>query len=143
MIKLSVWHGDLSDSYLKQVTQLGANCIDFGGGDYFPGVKEQGYPDLDGVLKIRKKIRSWGLDINRVTLPDITGTFMESRDGAGKELENTCKALRVFAEADVPIARQRFAGDTYKLPDFGDGLRGTRCEQGFFRIGVHCTHGEK
>lgn len=29
MIKISVWHGDLSDSYLKQITQLGADCIDF------------------------------------------------------------------------------------------------------------------
>ncbi len=113
MIKISVWHGDLSDSYLKQITQLGADCIDFGSGDYFPGVKEQGYPDLDELLKIKKRIRSWGLDINRVTLPDITQTFMQNRDGAEKELENTCNALKVFARAGIPIARQRFAGDTF------------------------------
>ena len=44
MMKISVWDGGLSDSYLKQVTQLGADCIDFGGGNSFPGVEEQGYP---------------------------------------------------------------------------------------------------
>ena len=57
-MKISVWDGGLSESYLKQVTQLGADCIDFGGGNAFPGVDEQGYPDLDEVLKIKKRITS-------------------------------------------------------------------------------------
>ena len=43
-MKISVWDGGLSDSYLKQVTQLGADCIDFGNDGSFPGVNEQGYP---------------------------------------------------------------------------------------------------
>jgi len=113
MMKISVWHGDLSDSYLKFVTQLGADCIDFGDGSYFPGVKEQGYPDLDGVLKIRKKVRSWGMDINRVTLPNITEKCMRDQEGGEEEIENTCKALQVFGAAGVPIARQRFGDDTF------------------------------
>ena len=74
-MKIPAWDRGLSDNYLKQVTQLGADCIDFGSGNSFRGVTEQGYPDLDEVIKIRKRIRSWGLDINRVTLPDITKTF--------------------------------------------------------------------
>ena len=45
-MKISVWDGGLSESYLKQVTQLGADCIDFGSGNAFPGVDEQGYPDF-------------------------------------------------------------------------------------------------
>ena len=113
MIRISVWNGDLSDSYLKQVTQLGADCIDFGGGDAFPGVQEQGYPDLDELLKIKRRIHSWGLEINRVTLPDITEHFMKDQPGSEKELENTCAALKVFGEAGIPLARQRFAGDTF------------------------------
>ncbi len=113
-MKISVWDGGLSDSYLKQVTQLGADCIDFGNGGAFPGVNEQGYPHLDEVLKIKKRIRSYGLDINRVTLPNITEKFMRGQPGGEKELENTCNALRVFAEAGgIPIARQRFWGDTF------------------------------
>ena len=113
MMKISVWDGGLSDSYLRQVTQLGADYIDFGRGDSFPGVKEQGYPDLDELLKIRKRIRSWGLDINRVTLPNISEKFLRGLPDGEKELENTCNALRVLGEAGVPIARQRFAGDTF------------------------------
>ena len=113
MMKISVWHSALSDSYLKQVTQLGADCLDFGQEDAFPGVKEQGYPDLDELLKIKRRIRTWGLDINRVTLPNITERFMKDLPGGEKELENTCNALKVFGEAGVPIARQRFAGDTF------------------------------
>ena len=111
-MRISIW-GDTSESHLRRASQLGVDCLDFGGGDWFPGVKEQGYPDLDEVVRIRRKIRSRGMDINRVTLPDITEEFMKDRDGAGKELENSCRALRVFAEAGVPIARQRVAGDTF------------------------------
>ena len=111
-MRISVW-GNLEDSYLKTVTQMGADCLDFGSGNSFPGVTEQGYPDLDELLKIKKKIHSYGLEINRVTLPDITDAFMKGTDEGEVELENTCNALKVFAEAGAPIARQRFAGDTF------------------------------
>jgi mannonate dehydratase len=111
MMRVAVWSGDLSDGYLRQVTQLGADCLDFGQGDAFPGVTAQGYPELDGVLKIKKRIRSWGLDINRVTLPDITERFMADLPGGEEELDHSCQALRVFGEAGIPVVRQRFAGD--------------------------------
>ena len=113
MFKISVWHGNLSESYLRFVTQLGVDCLDFGQGNFFPGVKEQGYPDLDDLLKIKRKIQSWGLNINRVTLPDITNEFMKEKDGSERELENSVNALRVFAEAGIPIARQRLEGDVF------------------------------
>jgi len=82
MIRISVWPGDFSDSYLRHVTQLGVDCIDFGAAEAFPGVAQRGVPDLAGVLAIKRKLSSWGLAINRVTLPNIS-----------------------------PIARQRFGGD--------------------------------
>ncbi len=116
-MKISVWDGGLSDSYLRQVTQLGAEGIDFGGGTAFPGVTERGYPDFDEVVRIRKRIRSWGLDINRVTLPDITEKFMQNQPGGDEELENACEAVRVFGKAGIPIVRQRFAGDTFDLSE--------------------------
>ncbi|MBN1642771.1 MAG: mannonate dehydratase [Anaerolineae bacterium] len=111
MIRISVWDRGLSERYLRQVTQLGAERIDFGSGTAFPGVTEQGYPDLDQVRAIRRRIRAWGLDINRVTLPDIGARFMEGLPGGDRELENAGIALRVYAQAGIPIARQRFAGD--------------------------------
>jgi mannonate dehydratase len=110
-MKISVWSHDLSDSYMRQVTQLGADCIDFGSGEAFPGTQEQGYPDLDQVREIRKRIRTWGLDINRVTLPNISEKFIDSLPGGEQELENACRALEVFGQAGIPIARQRFGGD--------------------------------
>ena len=66
-MKISVWDSGLSESYLKQVTQLGADCIDFGNGGAFPGVSEQGYPDLDEVTE------------NQETDPFL-GTRHQSRD---------------------------------------------------------------
>ena len=114
MMRIAVGHPkDLTDSYLRFVTQLGVDCIDFGEGAWMPGVAEQGYPDLDEVIKLRRRLQSWGLDFNRVTLPDITEDFILDRDGAERELENTANAMRVFAEAGVPIARQRLQGDTF------------------------------
>lgn len=112
-MRISVWDRGLSNGYLRLVTQLGANAIDFGSDTSFAGVSEQGYPDLDQLLQIKKKIHSWGLEINRVTLPNITEKFMQGQPGSEIELENTAKALHIFAEAGCPIARQRFAGDTF------------------------------
>ena len=113
MMRISYGLADLSTSNLKRFSQLGIDCVDFGSGNYFPGVKEQGYPDLDALLKIKKQIRSYGMDINRVTLPDVTERYFLDQPGGEKDLENTVNALRVFAEAGLPIARQRFEGDTF------------------------------
>ena len=112
-MRIAVWGHDLSDGYLRTVTQLGADAIDIGQGDFFAGVPEQGYPDPERLQAVVRRVRRWGLSFNRVTLPDITEQFMLGRDGAERELENSCAALRVFAEAGMPIMRQRFAGDTF------------------------------
>jgi mannonate dehydratase len=129
MIRISVWNRDLADDYLQAVTQLGADCIDFGAAESFPGVAQQGYPDSKAVVVIRKKIRSWGLDINRVTLPTITTKYFNSEPGSDVEVENAVTALKIFADAGVPIARQRFGWDnmpslthTYKYAHRGGYL---------------------
>lgn len=104
---------DLTDGDLRQMSQLGVDCVDFGVGSSFPGVKEQGFPDLDALLKQRKRIRSFGLDINRVTLPDVSADFMNGVPGSEKEIENSVNAVKVFGEAGIKIARQRFSGDVF------------------------------
>ena len=125
---------ELEDEDLRLMCQLGVDCIDFSVGSSFPGVKEQGFPDLDQLLKLRRNIRSWGMDINRVTLPDLTEPYMNKEEGAEQQLANTVNALKVFGEAKVPIARLRFAGDsmphttkTYKAIHRGGAIsRGER-----------------
>jgi len=116
MLRVSVFshNAELTDTYLRQRAALGADAIDFGGDKEMPGVIEQGYPDLEGVKTLRRRLRAVGLDINRVTLPDLTDVFVENRVGAEDELENVCKALRVYGEARIPIARQRVEGDVFK-----------------------------
>ena len=114
MFKVSVWDQGLSDRYLRQVTQLGADAIDFGGATSFPGVREQGYPSAEGLAELQRKIRSWGLEINRVTLPDISAGFMSGKEGSEREIENSVNAIRVFGEAGITIARQRFWGDVFR-----------------------------
>ena len=115
MMRVSVFTHNvaLSDTYLRQMVALGADCLDFGGDKEIPGVAEQGYPDLAGVKALRRRLRSFGIDINRVTLPNFTPAFMTNQPGSEVELENACKALRVYGEAGIPIARQRFEGDTF------------------------------
>ncbi|GGB38984.1 mannonate dehydratase [Lentibacillus populi] len=112
-VSITVNHTDLSEVDLKQLSQLGVDYVDFGNGDSFKGVKEQGYPDLDELIKLRNRLREWGLDINRVTLPNITSEYMENKEGGEREIQNSLNAIKVFSEAGVSIVRQRFAGDTF------------------------------
>ncbi len=111
LMKIAVWNRSLSDEYLRLVVQLGADCIDFSSEYDFPGVRERGCPDLDGVLAIKRRLASWGLGINRVTLPEIPLEFVRGEDDTAAERSR--EALGVFAEAGGPIASQRFAGATF------------------------------
>ncbi|MFL6560512.1 MAG: sugar phosphate isomerase/epimerase family protein, partial [Bacillus sp. (in: firmicutes)] len=115
MMKISItsYTTDMTDADLRQLSQLGVHCIDFGKGSAFAGIKEQGFPDLDQLLKLKRRIRSFGMDINRVTLPDISSKFMNNEPGSERELENSINAIKVFGEAGVPLVRQRFEGDTF------------------------------
>jgi mannonate dehydratase len=112
-VSVQVNRTDLSEEYLTQLTQLGVDRLDFTVGSSFPGVEEQGYPDLDGLLELKEQVRSYGLRVNRVTLPDIGEGFMSGESDDRTPVENSVRALEAFAEAGFPIARQRFAGSTF------------------------------
>ena len=88
---------EMTDTYLRQMTALGVDCLDFGHDTEFPGVEERGIPDLEELVRIRKRIRSFGMDINRVTLPNLSPKFMQDLEGGAEELENACRALEVYA----------------------------------------------
>lgn len=115
MMRVSVFthNAELTDTYLRRMVALGADALDFGGDQEMPGVAEQGYPDLAGVKALRRRLRGFGIDINRVTLPNFTMNFMSGQAAGEDELENACQALRVYGEAGIPIARQRFEGDVF------------------------------
>ncbi len=109
MMRIAVWSHDLSDSYLKKVTQLGADCID---GITPPTSPEGNYPDLDELLKIKKKVHSWGLRLNRVGV-SLGEAFMQDQEGGDKELEDAGKAVQIYGEAGVPLVRLAFHNDTF------------------------------
>ena len=115
MLRVSIFkhQSDLTDQWLRQKVALGADAIDFGGDTDMPGVADQGYPNLDEVRALRKRVRSFGIDINRVTLPTLTQTYIDERAGADDELDNAAKALEVYGKARIPIARQRVIGDVF------------------------------
>lgn len=112
-VSVQVSTTDLDDEYLTQLAQLGVDRLDFTRGSSFPGVEEQGYPDLEGVLALRDRVRSYGMRVNRVTLPDVDAAFMDGETEDEAAIERSVEAMRVFAEAGFPIARQRFAGSTF------------------------------
>ena len=115
MLRVSIFlhNAGLTDEWLRQKVALSADAIDFGRDTDMPGVAEQGYPRLDGVRALRKRVRSFGIDINRVTLPTLTRTYIDERVGAEEELENAARALEVYGQARIPIARQRVEGDVF------------------------------
>ncbi|MFB5662217.1 mannonate dehydratase [Alteribacillus sp. HJP-4] len=112
-VSITVNTTQLTEVDLKQLSQLGVDYIDFGSGSSFSGVPEQGYPDLDALIRLRKKLQTWGLDINRVTLPNISNSYMHQQEGSEREVENSINAIKVFGEAGIKIVRQRFEGDTF------------------------------
>jgi mannonate dehydratase len=114
-VKVAIFkhNAELTDTYLRQMAALGADAIDFGGDSDMPGVAQTGIPDLEGVRALRKRLRSFGLEINRVTLPNLSERFMGDQPGSEEELARAAQALQVYAEAGVPLARQRFAGDVF------------------------------
>ena len=113
MIGIAIGIGDFSDTTLKRLTQLGVDCLDFAAPADMPGVQEQGYPDLDALVKITSRIRSFGLEVNRCSLPSVTELFLTDQDGGEREVERAVQALRVYAEAGFPIIRPVLMGDQF------------------------------
>lgn len=100
--------GELTDDLLRWATQIGVDCID---DPPIPGIREQGYPDMGKLLKLERRVRSWGLRINRVTLPS-TNKFMLGQPGGEEEIANICKTIEGLGEARIPIGRPNFITET-------------------------------
>lgn len=100
--------GELTDDLLRWATQIGVDCID---DPPIPGIREQGHPDMEKLLKLERRVRSWGLRINRVTLPS-TNNFMLGQPGGEEEIDNICKTIKDLGEARIPLGRPNFITET-------------------------------
>ena len=101
MMRISSGGGDLSDSSLRRAIQLGVDCIDLG------------CPPLDQLTAVKKRIRSFGLDVNRISLPDMSAAFMRGEEGSEKELDTVERTLRAFGDAGYRLTFQRFEGSNF------------------------------
>ena len=109
MIRVAGWCHDLSDSNLRRLAQLGVDCCD---GILLP-TDDRGVFDLDEALKIKRKIQSWGMQVNRISLPMFSTAFMDEEDGADEEADVVCESLKVLGEAGFPLGRVSFEYSIY------------------------------
>ena len=110
MIRLSYGQGDMSESYLRRICQLGVDCVNLG---VVPAAEGRLSPDLQEVVKTRRTIRSWGLDTNGAQLPDITTSFMGGEEGSDSELERAAEYVKAYAEAGIHLVFVRFQGNNF------------------------------
>ena len=104
MMRISSGGGDLSDSSLRRAIQLGVDCIDLG------------CPPLDQLTAVKKRIRSFGLDVNRISLPDMSAAFMRGEEGSEKELDSVERTLRAFGDAGLPAHLSALRGQQLQPP---------------------------
>jgi len=117
MMKISIQApATLTDDYLGWLSAIGVDSIDMGSFDALPSARELGYPDLGELLKMRRRIRTFGLDINRTSLPTVDKFMMGEAGGEGQVV---CaeKTLKVLGEARIPIARPTFALSSGSWPE--------------------------
>jgi mannonate dehydratase len=105
MIKIAAWCQDLNDSTLRFLSQIGVDCA-----DAVPlPTDDRGVFDLDEAIAVRKKVESWGMAVNRISLPGFSESFMNGDDGTEGELDIACESVRVLGEAGFPLGRVHFA----------------------------------
>jgi mannonate dehydratase len=109
-MKIAMWEHDLSENHLKWASQIGVDGIDIHNPLNIPGVKEQGYPDLNKLLALRNRLRRIGLKIFRVSLPFVYKFFLRGEEGGEEEVNNMCRTIECLGKASIPIGRPRFLG---------------------------------
>ena len=103
MIRIAAWALDMSDAVLTRLVQLGVDCAD---GMDIP-TDDLGVYDLEQAIAIKQRIHSFGLQVNRVSLP-YSKEFVDRAGGWEAELERNAASLRVLGEAGYPLVRVGF-----------------------------------
>ncbi len=102
-MKVLLRERDLSDDYIRFAQQIGADGFDIHHSEHnLPGVREQGYPDLEALVKIREKLAAAGLRMYRVAPPDPK-KYLRGEPGGEQEVDHLCKMVEVLGRAGIPI----------------------------------------
>ncbi len=115
-MKVLLRERDLSDDYIRFARQVGADGFDIHSEASIPGFREQGYPDLDGLLKLKEKLLAAGLGIFRVA-PPVPRRFLFGQPGGEQEVDNLCKTAEILGRAGIPFL-------SMPLDYFNPGARG-------------------
>ncbi len=122
MIRVATWCQDLSDSNLRFLSQIGVECA-----DAVPlPTDDRGVFDLDEAIAVRKKVESWGMSVNRISLPGLSESFMNNEDGSEAELDVACESVRVLGEAGYPLGRVHcaYSADDWMIDRYQTDHRG-------------------
>jgi mannonate dehydratase len=101
-MKVILRERDLSDDYIRFAQQIGADGFDLHNEALIPGCKEQGYPDLDGLLRLKEKLLAAGLGVFRVA-PPVPRRFLFGQPGGEQEVDNLCRTVEILGRAGIPI----------------------------------------
>lgn len=101
-MKVLMRERDLSDEYIRFARQIGADGLDIHHGENIPGIKEQGYPDKDGLKRLLEKIRAAGLGVYRVA-PKPPRRYILGEPGGDEDAEHLRKTIEAFGAAGIPF----------------------------------------
>lgn len=101
-MKVLMRERDLSDEYLLFAQQIGADGLDIHDPYNLPGVREQGYPDLEGLRRLVARLAAHGLRAYRVA-PITPRKYLMGQPGGQEEAEWMEKTLRVFGQVGIPF----------------------------------------
>ena len=101
-MKVLMRERNLSDEYILFAQQIGAEGLDIHTPGNVPGFVEQGYPDLEGLVRLKEKLRAAGLGIYRVAPPDPR-KYLLGQPGGEEEVEHLCKTIEIFGQVGIPF----------------------------------------
>ena len=107
-MKVAAWCQSIEESNLRRLVQLGVECA-----DALPLPQdERRVFILDEAVKIRKLVSSFGMAVNRISLPEFTTDYMNEAPGSDKELDEVAESVEVLGKAGYPLGRVHFAHTT-------------------------------
>lgn len=126
-MKVAIFEADLSEDRIRWASQIGVDGFDLHNAFNVPGVREQGYPDLEKLMRLKRTLRAAGLSVYRVSLPQAPRFFL-GEVGGEEEVERVCKTIECLGEAGISIARpmlfqEALPIDTTHVAEFRGGYR--------------------
>ena len=137
-MKVLMRQRDLSDNYIRFAQQIGADGFDIHNAESVPGFVEQGYPDLEQLVKLKERVNAAGLGIYRVA-PAEPQKFLSGEPGGEEELDNLCRSIEIFGQVGIPfMSMPVHLAQTPQHRDANPGYRGgyAKIHRGAYTMGA-------